>query len=144
MTLTLGTNDHESIRRHGESTYPEECCGFLLGTGDGDDKNVVGILRADNQRRDSARNRYLIAPEDYLAAELQAQRSGLEIVGFYHSHPDSEARPSEFDRKQALPWCSYLIVTVVGGRAEGLSSWVLAEDHSEFIEEMIASEGGGH
>ena len=144
MTLTLSTNDHEAIRRHGESTYPEECCGFLLGTGDGSDKKVVGILRADNQRRDSARNRYLIAPEDYLAAELQAQRSGLEIVGFYHSHPDSEAHPSEFDRKHALPWCSYLIVSVSEGRAEGLSSWVLAEDHSEFLEEMITSEGGGH
>lgn len=144
MTLTLHTSHHESIRRHGESSYPEECCGFLLGTGDGFDKRVTRVVRTENRRRDSARSRYLIAPEDYLAAELEAQKAGLEIVGFYHSHPDAEARPSEFDRKHALPWCSYIIVSVRAGQAEVISSWVLAEDYSQFEEELIASEGGGH
>lgn len=144
MTLTLHTGHHETIRRHGESSYPGECCGFLLGTGDGDDKRVTRVMRAENRRNDAARNRYLITPEDYLAAELEAQRAGLEIVGFYHSHPDAGSRPSEFDRKHALPWCSYVILSVREGQAEVMSSWVLAEDRSRFEEEPIASEGGGH
>jgi proteasome lid subunit RPN8/RPN11 len=138
MSLKLTSPDREAIRRHGEDTYPHECCGFLLGGGSGEVKEVVRTLRAKNDRPDSPRNRYLISPEDYLDAEVTAEREGLEIVGFYHSHPDAEARPSEFDRKNALPWCSYVIVSVRSGKADELSSWVLSDDYSKFTKEAFA------
>jgi proteasome lid subunit RPN8/RPN11 len=136
--LILGAWDREAVRAHGEEAYPYECCGFLLGRGEDGGKRVVRVLRADNERSDSAENRYLISPEAYLRAERKAAQAGLDIVGFYHSHPEAEARPSEFDRAHALPGCSYLIVSVKGGRARDLSSWVLSEDYTRFLPEPLA------
>lgn len=139
MRLKVGPSDLATIRRHGETSYPHECCGFLLGRVEGEAKEVVRILAAPNERGDAARNRYLLSPEAYLRAEVEAERQGLEIVGFYHSHPDAPARPSEFDRAHALPWCSYLIVAVEGGAAGESTSWVLSENHLNFEREEITS-----
>ena len=142
-SLVLGGWDREAVRAHGEEAYPHECCGFLLGRGEGDRKQVARVVRAANERSDSAENRYLISPEAYLRAEREASRAGLDIVGFYHSHPEAEARPSEFDRTHALPWCSYVIVSVKGGKARELTSWVLSEDYSRFLPEPIADPAPG-
>jgi proteasome lid subunit RPN8/RPN11 len=136
--LVIAGWDREAVRAHGEETYPQECCGFLLGTGAGNRKQVVRVVRAANERPDSAENRYLISPEAYLRVEHEAARAGLDIVGFYHSHPEAPARPSEFDRAHALPWCSYVIVSVRGGKARELASWVLSEDYTRFLPEPIA------
>jgi proteasome lid subunit RPN8/RPN11 len=137
MSLQLGDLHAAAIRRHGEETYPHECCGFLLGRARGESKETVRLRPARNEREDSARNRYLISPEAYLEAEKQADREGLEIVGFYHSHPDAEARPSEFDRSHALPWCSYVIVSVREGTARDLRSWILSGETRQFTPEEI-------
>ena len=122
------------IHRHGEVAYPEEGAGFLIG----DDGKVEQIFPLPNSREDSARhNRYLITPEDYLKAELTADKFGLSLIGVFHSHPDHPNRPSEFDREWAQPFFSYIITSVQLGKALESRSWRLTEDRSQFIEEKI-------
>ena len=128
----------DQIRKHGEETYPHECCGFLLGTTEGEAKNIAQVARVGNAREEEAkRNRYLISPDDFLRAEKEARAQKLNIVGFYHSHPDVEAKPSVYDTEHAWPWYSYVIVSVRKGKAAEVRSWVLAEDRSKFGEEEI-------
>lgn len=126
------------IHAHGESAYPEEGAGFLLGTEDGEQRRVTRIFTTENAREESARhNRYLVTPEDYLQAELTAEGLGLSLIGVFHSHPDHPNRPSEFDRKWAQPFFSYVITSVHKGQAIESQSWRLAEDRSKFEEETI-------
>lgn len=133
------------IWAHGESAYPEEGAGFLFGTVDGEQRQVKAILTLNNAREEGARhNRYLLTPQDYLRGEQEAARLGLDVLGVFHSHPDHPSRPSEFDREWALPWFSYLITRIEGGRAMESRSWRLREDRSAFEEEVlqITSESG--
>lgn len=126
------------IMAHAESTYPEECCGALLGRADEDAKAVDTIIPIDNRRGgDAARQRFLIGPDDYRNVDSRARAEGADVIGFYHSHPDHPARPSDYDREHALPWYSYVIVAVDGGRGEDLTSWVLADDRTAFAEEAV-------
>ena len=129
------------IRKHGAETYPHECCGALLGrdsAGNGNgDREIVAILALANQREDSPRNRFSVAPRDVIDADKAAQAHGLEVVGWYHSHPDHPARPSEYDREHAWPWYSYVILKVEKGEAREMTSWRLREDRKEYDEEKI-------
>ena len=129
------------IRKHGAETYPHECCGALLGrdsAGNGNgDREIVAILALANQREDSPRNRFSVAPRDVIDADKAAQANGLEVVGWYHSHPDHPARPSEYDREHAWPWYSYVILKVEKGEAREMTSWRLREDRKEYDEEKI-------
>jgi proteasome lid subunit RPN8/RPN11 len=124
----------ESIRAHGEETYPHECCGFLLGSTQAGVPTVSESRRAGNRREDSPQNRYLIAPEEFLETDRAARREGLDIVGFYHSHPDVPAVPSEYDREHAWPWYCYVIVPVASGRAGAPRAWVLRDPDRVFDE----------
>lgn len=135
--LELSQELLKRIHVHGEAAYPEEGAGFLLGS-EGESKRVVEILPLSNAREDEARhNRYLIAPEDYLNAEVTADKLGLSLIGVFHSHPDHPNRPSEFDREWAQPFFSYVITSVQSGRAVESRSWRLVEDRSQFVEEKI-------
>lgn len=125
------------IRAHGARTYPQECCGALLGRDNGEDREVLELIATDNARADSAHNRYLVRAEDVLRAELAARNSGLDVLGWYHSHPDHPALPSEFDRAHAWPWYSYVIVTVERGQPGTLLSWRLSEDRARFRAEDL-------
>lgn len=131
----------ETIRRHGEDAYPNECCGLLLGTLETGREAPAKIIRAveplDNERADSRHNRFLITPETFLRADRAARARGLDILGFYHSHPDHPAVPSEFDREHAWPVYSYIIVSVANGVSRDLNSWVLAPDRERFESEPI-------
>ena len=127
MTLRLPGALAEEIRRHGEAAYPAECCGALVGRVDGDVKEVVRLEAAVNRRTDDP-HRYLIAPDDLRRLEVETLAAGLEIVGYYHSHPDHPARPSAFDAEHAWPWYSYLIVRIDRGRGADLASWVLDDE----------------
>jgi proteasome lid subunit RPN8/RPN11 len=110
-------------------------CGFLLGERDPAAGGfAVSALRpTDNRRADEARTRYLIDAESYRAAEREAAAQNLDIVGFYHSHPDAPARPSEFDREHAWPSAAYLIVAVTRAGAGEATGWLLADDRSRFV-----------
>ena len=126
------------IDRHAEEAYPEECCGFLLGRDDDQDRTLVEALPAGNAFESAQRtHRFTIAPEQILSVEREADRRGLSVVGIYHSHPDSPARPSAYDREQAWPFYSYWIVSVQNGAAVDATSWQLDETTRTFAQETI-------
>ncbi len=126
------------IHKHGEEAYPEEGAGLLLGETRDELRRVVDLLPVPNAREDGARhNRYLLTAHDMLAAEDEADRRGLEVVGVFHSHPDHPNRPSEFDREWALPWLSYIITSVMAGKATASRSWRLSDDRERFDEETL-------
>jgi proteasome lid subunit RPN8/RPN11 len=136
--LAVSAGDLETIGRHAVRTYPEECCGFLLGeTRDGATR-VERVVPAANERQDSRHNRFVMSPETVLAAHKEARAAGLSVVGYYHSHPDHPAEPSEFDREHAWPGLSYLIVCVREGQVAGARSWRLRDDRERFDEEQLA------
>lgn len=139
MTLKLTADLLTRIHEHGERAYPEEGAGFLLGSsGDNGSRAVTSIYPLTNAREDESRhNRYLITPQDYLKAELEADNLGLSLIGVFHSHPDHPNRPSEFDREWAQPFFSYIITSVQSGNAVESRSWRLSEDRSKFEEEEI-------
>jgi len=142
-TLSITTGLAERIRKHGAETYPHECCGALLGRdadSGGDRKGpreILDCLPLVNRREDSPNNRFSIAPMDVIEADRAAQARGMDLIGWYHSHPDHPAKPSEYDRNHAWPWFSYIIVSVRAGVPEEMTSWRLNEDRSEYAQETI-------
>ena len=118
------------IRRHGQETFPHECCGALVGTGD----EVTAAVPLPNTTEEGPRRRFLVRPSDYRTAEQQASARGGELLGFYHSHPDHPARPSQFDLDHAWPTFAYVIVSVMAGTARDMTVWFLKEDRSSFDE----------
>ena len=139
MILHLTEELITQIHTHGEQAYPEEGAGFLLGVyADNGTRAVKAIFPLANSWENEARhNRYLITPEDYLKAELAADRLELSLIGVFHSHPDHPNRPSEFDREWAQPFFSYVITSVQSGKAIESRSWRLLEDRTRFEEEEI-------
>ena len=125
------------IRAHGAETYPHECCGALLGSDREDAREIAEVVPLTNQRNDSPRNRFSITPEDVRDAEAAARKAGLDLIGWYHSHPDAPARPSEFDREHAWPWYSYIIVSVQDRVPRDMNSWRLADDRGHYDAEEI-------
>ena len=116
--LRMKQMQFDAIREHGEAAYPYESCGVLLGHSADGVNAVVDAVRAENTRADSAHNRYQIAPQELIRIQRDARRQGLDIVGFYHSHPDHPAQCSKTDLAEAH-WlgCSYVITSVVGDSA---------------------------
>jgi len=132
--LVISDELQKQINAHVESAYPEEGAGFLLGV-EGEVRQIVAL---PNAREDEARhNRFLITPEEYLKAELTADRLGLSLIGVFHSHPDCPNVPSEYDREWAQPFFSYIITRVDQGRVVDHRSWRLVEDRSKYEEEEI-------
>jgi proteasome lid subunit RPN8/RPN11 len=141
VSLVVAKDHDEAIRRHAESAYPEECCGVIGGTADGVHKRVRAVVELPNRRPDSRHNRYFAPPEAIARAERELGDQGLEVIGFYHSHPDAPARPSGYDLEHATwPWLSYVIVSVMEGAPRDMSSWTLADDRSRFDPESIEKE----
>ncbi|OFW00867.1 MAG: hypothetical protein A3G20_06575 [Acidobacteria bacterium RIFCSPLOWO2_12_FULL_59_11] len=142
MATALRQQELEGIRQQGAQAYPNECCGVLLGKEQDGRKVVVDILPLQNAREDSPRNRFLILPEDLLHSDREARNRGLDILGFYHSHPDHPARPSEYDREHAWPWYTYIIVAVEQGIPRDLTGWLLSDDRKSFLPEEIQISDG--
>ncbi len=139
--LTIVKEAFDQLRAHGEETYPHECCGVLLGEMEGDHRTVRVAVRCGNTRTDSPRNRYHIDPRELVRIQREARQARLDIVGFYHSHPDHPARWSPTDLEEAH-WlgCSYAITSVEQGRAQTTNSFVLCGDNEErkhFEEELV-------
>ena len=157
MALKLGHEQREAIRQHSVRDYPNECCGVLLGKVEGDAKHVAEVVALKNLRhdpsraqellpvddpgRETERNRFLIDPLDQLAVEKDARARGLEVLGYYHSHPDHPARPSDYDRVHAWPRYSYVIISIERGAPKDLTAWVVAEDRSTFCVEEVEITG---
>ena len=137
MPLRITNDIAECIRLHGEGGYPHEVCGALLGRDDGDARNVINVIPLSNQREDSPRNRFEITAEEVRRAETAAAEQKLDLIGWYHSHPDHPARPSDFDREHAWPWYSYIILRVAERDPAEMTSWRLRDDRSGYAEEAI-------
>ena len=140
-TLILSEANLQALRAHGEETYPHECCGILLGHLLEDVNEVAELMRAGNTRTDSAHNRYHIAPQELIAAQRAGRKQGLDIVGFYHSHPDHPAQWSATDFAEAH-WfgCSYVITAISQGRATITNAFLLrgtSEDDKRFEDQQI-------
>jgi proteasome lid subunit RPN8/RPN11 len=139
--MTLSAAVERAIRAHGQQTYPHECCGALVGAGG----RVTDVVALPNTTEEGPRRRFLVRPSDYREAERRAGELGVELLGFYHSHPDHPARPSQYDLDHAWPTFAYIIVSVQGlprQRAEGATAgvstdmtvWFLKDDRSSFEE----------
>jgi proteasome lid subunit RPN8/RPN11 len=141
--LKIKSNEYESLRKHGEETYPHECCGVLLGQIEDDGtRTVTSVARAGNTRTDSAHNRYNIDPKDLIRIQREGRERGEDIIGFYHSHPDHPAQWSSTDLAEAH-WfgCSYVITSVEKGKAILTNSFELTgsdESDKKLVPENIA------
>lgn len=128
----------QAIQAHGESAYPNEGAGLLLGRAVNGGKTVVDILPLANQWEAGEQyHRYMITPQDMLRGENEAARRGLDVVGIFHSHPDHVAEPSTMDRDWAWPWFSYVITSVQKAKAVISRSWLLRDDRSAYDEETL-------
>jgi len=140
--LKINTKEYDSIRRHGEETYPHECCGVLLGRFDDDGTRVVtSTARCGNTRTDSAHNRYNIDPKELVRIQREGRGRGEDIVGFYHSHPDHPPQWSPTDFAEAH-WigCSYVITSVEKGKAAVTNSFELSgsdENDKRLLDEKV-------
>ena len=133
MAIRLTAGVESAIRAHGRETFPHECCGAMLGS----DGVVREAFALPNTTEEGPRRRFLVRPDDYRVAETRAREAGLDLLGFYHSHPDHPAKPSQYDLDHAWPSFSYVIVSVMGGEDKQLTSWRLKDDRSAFEEEQI-------
>ena len=138
--IEIGDEHLARIRAHGERDYPYECCGLLIGRFDNDERKlVVETYPISNAREEAAkRNRFLIRPDELMRGEKYAREKKLDVVGFYHSHPDDRAIPSQYDLNHAWPTYSYIVVSVMEARAGELRSWEMEADRSQFNEEEIS------
>ena len=149
--LKMSAEIAQKIRDHGAQGYPNECCGALLGrdadgtsaatTGGGvilAAREILAVFPLVNRREDSPRNRFSVTAEDVRDSEKAAKEKGLDVVGWYHSHPDHPARPSQYDREHAWPWYSYIIVSVANGKSQEMTSGRLSDDRSDYASEEIA------
>jgi proteasome lid subunit RPN8/RPN11 len=134
VALTLGATAEAAIRAHGREAYPHECCGALFGRA-GEVREAFALPNATDE---GPRRRFLVRPGDYRDAEQRVRERGLDLLGFYHSHPDHPARPSQYDLDHAWPVFSYVIVSVRLGVDGDLTSWTLRDDRSTFdAEELV-------
>lgn len=134
------TEEHKkAIEAHGEKTYPFECGGMLIGRFEADGKKIVTeTFPLENSSQENQKNRVLILPKDVMKAERYARSLKLDVVGYYHSHPEDRAVPSQYDLDHALPVWSYIIVSVIGGKAADVRSWQMEDDRSKFNEEELS------
>ena len=139
MALRITREVEAAILRHGMAAYPHECCGALLAR----DGGVAEAFALPNTTGEGPRRRFLVGPADYRAAEARARAIGGELAGFYHSHPDHPALPSEYDRAHAWPNLSYVIVSVIDGGADALTSWRLRDDRTGFDPEDVETKTEG-
>lgn len=137
--ISLTKEQIKQIEAHGEREYPHECGGMLIGHFDEEKgKSVVELMPMENASAEGTRhNRVLILPKDVLRAERYAREKRLDVIGYYHSHPDDRAFPSQFDLDHALPVWSYIIVSVLRGKAADLRAWEMENDRSKFNEESL-------
>ena len=137
MPLKIGAGDVDLIHEHATEAYPEECAGALVGIDSGGVRVVVDVWRAENTHEEERSRRFLIEPLAVKKFEEQAEEKNMGLLGFYHSHPDHPAEPSDYDREHAWPGYSYVIASVSGENVEDMRSWTLKGDRSGYDEETI-------
>ena len=136
--LVLPSSLARAIEREGSAAYPNECCGILFGRDVGAERRVERLERVTNSYAAHEQfHRFSIEPKDLMRAEKSAAEAGQLVLGFYHSHPDHPARPSETDRQAAWPFYSYVIVSITKGEPLDMTCWVLDEATERFGKQEI-------
>ncbi len=140
MTKIIVQQDcQDTMNAHAEETFPEECCGAMLGLDHEDGtRTVTQVIKVHNTKDENRERRFFISPDALLAAEKNARAQKLDVVGIYHSHPDHPSQASEFDRQHAMPFWSYLIISCMSRKAAQIQCWRLREDRSQFDEEELS------
>jgi proteasome lid subunit RPN8/RPN11 len=137
MKLIINPDANKIMQQHATEIFPDECCGFLYGSEDNEVRTVVLAEPVVNTKEGDKKRRFEISPLDYIKAEQQALKINLILLGVYHSHPQHPAIASEHDLKQAMPYFSYIILSVLDREINDIKSWILNEENTEFIEEEI-------
>jgi proteasome lid subunit RPN8/RPN11 len=137
MMIRLSESLRKQIEEHATRDYPFECCGALLGEVNGENRSVTALKPLENVHEDGHERRFLISPDDMFRLEQNSRADGVKVLGFYHSHPDHPAQPSEYDREWAWPWYSYIILSVRNGKPDLMTCWNLCEDRGSFLPEPI-------
>lgn len=137
MPVTIPTSEMSIITNHAKTTYPEECCGFLLGV-DGQIRKIQRVCATQNMNQESREKRYNIHPKELIRADEEARKSNMNLIGIYHSHPDAPAQPSKFDLDHAWPWYTYLVLSVQRGEPKDVAAWLLSEDRSSFDQDDLS------
>ncbi len=122
---------------HVVTGFPNEVCGFFFGTESSTERHITSVRKVDNAKDGDKKRRFEISPFDYMKAEAFALKEGVQLLGVYHSHPQHPAIASEHDLKQAVPFFSYVIYSVIDGKIDDIKSWQLDENNSQFIEEQV-------
>ncbi len=135
--IRLSEAQREAIRTHGARDFPEECCGVILGDVEGNVKIVRELRPLENVHEEGHARRYLVSPDTMFALLQEERRTKRKILGFYHSHPNHPARPSDYDRDWASPWYTYIIVAVMNGEPADMTAWQLEDDRQTFASEAI-------
>ena len=138
IDLVLSAEQVQTIEREGSAAYPNECCGIMYGRDVGNERRVERLETVANAFEAGKQyHRFSITPQNLMAAEKSAARERLLVLGFYHSHPDHPARPSEYDRQHGWPFYSYVIVAIAKRQPGAMTSWVLNEVTEQFEEQRI-------
>lgn len=137
MTISIYRKHLEEIKEHAIAEFPNECCGILGGSLK--DKTVEEIIIVHNKFEESKHNRFIISPLDFKRADEQLRKTNQEIIGVFHSHPNHEGVPSQYDLDRALPIYSYVIISIKNKKFDHIRSWVLKNDRSKFMEEEIVT-----
>ncbi len=142
LSLQLQPDHDHAIRAHAQRAYPQECCGFLLGKDDSDHRVITKVIAGVNARgEEEQHNRFTISPEAFMRADKTARADRLDVLGFYHSHPDAPARPSAYDLEHAWPVYSYIILAVADGEPTEMTCWLLRDDRSGYDQQPIEPAG---
>ncbi len=131
------TNVRKQMFFHAESVYPEECCGLLLGAEIDVMRKITGIIEVPNAEGARRDHRFLITPEYYRKAEVNAKEMNVKLLGFYHSHPDHKALPSKYDIEHGIPWFVSIIIAVTGGTASHMTAWILNENRMRYDQQSL-------
>ncbi|WP_207493326.1 M67 family metallopeptidase [Aridibaculum aurantiacum] len=138
MAIQFQANSFQELVADAEKTFPDECCGFMAGKEDGEERIITAILPVINSKEGDKKRRYLVSPMDYMKAEQWAEDNNLQLLGIYHSHPNHPSVPSEHDRVAAQPYFSYVIASIMDGAFANIQSWRLNDDF-QFEEETITN-----
>ncbi len=133
--LEISQSAWQNMKEDAEARFPNECCGFFYGS-NGDPKKVSEVVVIENSKEGDQKRRFEISAEDYMKGELYAAKNNVSLLGVYHSHPNHPAKPSEHDRIQAVPVFSYIIISVMNGKSEDITSWQLNDDFQFEQEEL--------
>jgi proteasome lid subunit RPN8/RPN11 len=138
IPLVLSQQLRRQIENEGARAFPSECCGIMVGRDVERHRLIERLMAGQNVfEPDERYHRFSIDPRLQLQAEREAENEGKMVVGFYHSHPNHPARPSEYDRAHGWPFYSYVIVSIMDGKPAAMTSWVLNDQTEQFEEQGI-------